>query len=285
MADSARQVLWLQGNVLTDEAAKTLGLRFPKSDRLLDTFVVVISHDCDLAAAADKEAEAEVVVGWRIATLGADSYAKTARRLHFEYQSDGGPVPLELLATSKQSISKAALFATDPRRDMTLEGQGLRILQRWLAARYSRAAFPEAFEDRLRDATIPGKLKLLKKIQNILAASGDHIRALMFDLDQGVDVERSAADDLYQLGIVVLYDGGRDEPTAAAAATKASEELESLFELAFLKPTGAWKNIQLKYCDPVSDNAITVAQSEAPKQWRLEHMSLQDESPLPMLSL
>lgn len=283
MADVARQVLWLQGNVLTDEAAKTLGFRNREEGD--DTFVVVISHDCDLAAAADKEAEAEVVVGSRIAKLGADSFAKTARRLHLEYQSDGGPVPLELLATAKRSISKANLFASEPRRDITLDGPGLRILQRWLAARYSRAAFPEAFEARLRAAPISGKLTFLRKIENILAASGDHVRALMFDLDQGIDVERSTSDDLYQLGIVVLYDGVRDEPTAAAAATKVSEELEALFELAFQKPTGAWQNIQLKYCDPVSDNAITVAQSEALKQWRLEHMSLQDDPPSPMLAL
>ena len=29
-------------------------------------------------------------------------------------------------------------------------------------------------------------------------------------------------------------------------------------------------------CDPVSDSAITVAEREMLKQWRLEHMSLQD---------
>lgn len=283
MADIVRQVLWLQGNVLTDEAANTLGLR--NAEGADDTFVVVISHDCDLAASADKEAEAEVVVGRRIAKLGADSFAKTARRLHVEYQSNGSPAPLELLATAKRSIRKEMLFASEPRRDMTLDGPGLRILQRWLAARYSRAAFPEAFEDRLRAATIPGKLTILKRIEKILAARGEHVRALMFDLDQGMDVERSTSGDLYQLGIVVLYDGGRDEPTAAAAATRASEELEALFELAFQKPTGAWENIRLNYCDPVSDHAITVAQSEALRQWRLENMSLQDDPPSPMLAV
>jgi len=104
-------------------------------------------------------------------------------------------------------------------------------------------------------------------------------------LFQGTDVERSTSGDLYQLGIVGQYDGGRGEPTAAAAATKASEELEALFELAFQKPTGAWQNIQLQYCDPVSDNAITVAQREALKQWRLEHMSLRDDPPAPIRTL
>ena len=38
-------------------------------------------------------------------------------------------------------------------------------------------------------------------------------------------------------------------------------------------------------CDPVSDSAITVAEREMLKQWRLEHMSLQDDPPQPMITL
>lgn len=282
MADADRQLLWLQGDVLTDEAAKSFRLQHPESAEA--TFVVVISHDCDLTAAADKEPISEIIVGRCIEKMGGDSYGKTARRLHIEYQTEGGTVVLELVATSKRAISKSDLFAKPPREDMWLDEQGLRILQRWLAARYSRAAFPEAFEDRLRAAVVAGKRDFLKKIEHILADGGDHIRALLFDLDEGKDIERKTPDDLYQLGIVVLYDSVRDEPTAAAAATKAAEALEELFETAFHLETGAWQNIHLQYCDPVSDSAITVAQSEALKQWRLEHMSLQDDPPAPMIT-
>lgn len=282
MAGADRQLLWLQGDVLTDEAAKSFGLQHPESAEA--TFVVVISHDRDLTAVADKEPISEIIVGRRIEKLGGNSYGKSARRLHIEYQTEGGTVALELVATSKRVISKSDLFAKPRREDMWLDRQGLRILQRWLAARYSRAAFPEAFEDRLRAAMVPGKRDFPKKIEHILADGGDHIRALLFDLDEGKDIERKTPDDLYQLGIVVLYDSVRDEPTAAAAATKAAEALEELFETAFHLETGAWQNIHLQYCDPVSDSAITVAQSEALKQWRLEHMSLQDDPPAPMIT-
>jgi hypothetical protein len=283
MAEADRQLMWLQGDVLADEAAKLLGLQHP--DKPDATFVVTISHDCDLTAAVDKEPLSEIIVGRRIDKMGGDSFGKTARRLHIEYQTKSGPVFLELMAPSKQVVNKSELLTTTPRKDMWLDGYGLRILQRWLAARYSRAAFPEAFEDRLRAAVIPGKRDFLKKIEHILSDGGDHIRALLFDLDGGIDIERKTPDDLYQLGIVVLYDSIRDELTAAAAATTAARSLESLFEAAFYSPSSAWLNIQLQYCDPVSDSAITVAQSEALKQWRLEHMSLQDDPPQPMISV
>lgn len=283
MADTDRKFSWRQGEVLTDETAKALNLQHPENTD--GTFVVVVSHDCDLAAVADKEPESEIIVGQRIDKLGGDSYGKTARRLHIEYQTKAGPVAVELMASSKQPISKPILFATDPRRDMWLDGQGIGILQRWLACRYHRAAFPEAFEDRLRAANIPGKRTFLKKIESILTDGGDHIRALLFDLDEGKDVERKTPEDLYQLGIIVLYDSLRDEPTAAATAAKVSEELEELFEVAFHSPQAGWQNICLQYCDPVSDSAITVAQREMLKQWRLEHMSLQEDPPQPMITV
>lgn len=282
MADTDRQFSWRQGDVITHEAAKALDLLAPESDD--QHFAVVISHDCDLTASVDKEPNAEVIVGRRIDRLGGDSYGKTARRLHIEYQSEEGPIAIELMATTKRSIAKPELFATNPHRDMWLDGQGIGILQRWLASRYHRAAFPEAFEDRLRMATLPGKRTFLKRIEGVLATGGAHIRALLFDLDEGKDIERDGPEDVYQLGITLLYGSLRDEPTAAGVATKAAEELEELFEAAFHSQDSGWKNICLMYCDPMSDSAITVAQREMLKQWRLEHMSLQEDPPQPMIT-
>lgn len=282
MADSGRQFSWRQGDLLTGEAAVALG--YCTQEDAGATFVVVISHDCDLTAEIEKEPLAELIVGRHIDKLGGDSYGKTARRLHIEYQTPDGPVFLELMATAKQQIEKQKLFQLSPRNDIELGGRGIGILQRWLAARYHRAAFPEAFEDRLRAAVIPGKRTFLKKIELILSAAGEHIRGLLFDLDEGKNIERKAPDDVYQLGIDVLYDSAKDEPAAAAVAKAAAHALEELFSTAFYSEQAGWQNICLQYCDPMSDNAITVAQREMLKQWRLEHISLQDDPPQPMIT-
>lgn len=282
MADTDRQFSWRQGDVITHEAAMALDLLAPESGD--EYFAVLISHDCDLTASVDKEPDAEVIVGRRIDRLGGDSFGKTARRLHIEYQSENGPIALELIATSKRAIPKSTLFATHPRQDIGIDGRGIGILQRWLASRYHRAAFPEAFESRLRAAILTGKRSFLRRIESVLATGADHIRALLFDLDEGKDIERDGPEDVYQLGITVLYDSLRDEPTAAVVATKAAEELEELFEAAFHSPDSGWKNICLMYCDPISDSAITVAQREMLKQWRLEHMSLQEDPQQPMIT-
>ncbi len=283
MADSERNLSWRQGDILSDEALEICNLA--AADGSSETiYAVVISHDCDLAASESKEPNAEVITGRRVHKLGGDSFAKTARRLQVEYQSADGPVVLELAATGKVLVPKATLFTSAPRRDISLDKQGLNILQRWLAARYRRTAFPEAFEARLRSPQMAGKKNFLERIEGILEAGGDHIRGLLFDLDEGADVEQVAPTDTYQLGVVVLYNSLRDEPAAAAVASNAAEELERLFAEAFESQTGEWQGICLTYCDPMSDNAITVAQSEMLKEWRLEHMSLKDYPPQSTIS-
>ncbi len=85
MTDSSRQFSWRQGNVLPSAAAVALG--YANDENSNTTFVIVISHSCDLTANTEKEPEAELIIGHRIEKLGSDSYSKTARRLHIEYQA------------------------------------------------------------------------------------------------------------------------------------------------------------------------------------------------------
>ena len=73
-------------------------------------------------------------------------------------------------------------------------------------------------------------------------------------------------------------------PGPFAKATVAAQALEGIFEAAFKAPTGKWQNVELEYCDPISDTAMTVAMSESLKQWRLEYLSMQDEPPDSMLA-
>lgn len=114
MADAARNLTaWRQGSVLAAESAARLGL-VPRGDE--QALVVVISHDCDIASAEDKEPMVELIVGRRIERLGADTHAKTARRLHLQFNADAAPVAVELLATQKVAAPKAAVLADAPRR-------------------------------------------------------------------------------------------------------------------------------------------------------------------------
>lgn len=280
VADRERKTAWSQGQILPPEAA--LAFRFVAPAEAASHFPLVITHDCDLAAVLEKEPVAEILIDRPISTLGAAANAKVARRLELNLQSQTGPRAVELLAPDKRTVPKEALFQYAPRKDFWLAPPDRTILQRWLAARYRRAAFPEAFEARLR--TKIGRRRVADHIEAILDEGGEWIRCLLFELDDGEICERDGPDDVYRLGITVLYVSALDEPKAYAAACAAANALERLFARAFEPQGGARKHIDLRYCDPISDAALTVQQREGLAEWRLEYLSLAADSPQPMVS-
>jgi hypothetical protein len=241
---------WRQGHVLADETVAEFGLVSRAGPD--NTVVVVVSHDCDITAVAAREPVVEVVIGYRIDKLGADANAKTTRRLHLYFLQGGTEVPVELEITTKTALKKETVLAAKPRADMVLSAKGRVILQRWLAARYYRAAFPELFEARLKAK--PGKLS--EKIVRAMDDAGEYVLAVYFDLDKGEEHERNGPDDVYQLTTTLLYDSERDEKAAYAAAQNASNAIEAV-----LRSDGKWRNINLLSCDITSDNAMSVAAS------------------------
>lgn len=278
--EGVRQTSWSQGQILPPEAA--LAFQLVAAEEATSRFPVVITHDCDLAAALEKEPDAEILIGSPITKLGVAANAKIARRLELALQGDAGPRAVELLARDKRAVPKAALFEYSPREDLWLLPQDRLILQRWLAARYRRAAFPEAFEERLR--TKIGRRKLVDHIEAILDEAGEWIRCLLFELDEGEIRERDGPEDLYRLGITVLYASVPDEPKAYAAASSAAEALEQIFARAFERQGGVREYVDLRYCDSISDAALTVHQREQLTEWRLEYLSLAADPPHPMVT-
>ena len=270
MPEAQRNITqWRQGSVLPNDAAAGCGLMAAREQQ--GTVVVVISHDCDIACGSDREPVVEVIVGRRIDKLGADTNAKTARRLHLSFKQDEEEIPVELEVSGKSTVPKDRLLAFTP-QSFKLAPEGLVTLQHWLAARYHRAAFAEEFERRLKDK--PAKLD--GKLAKAMDEAGAHILAVLFDVDSGEELERKGPEDAYQLRITILYDSNLDEPTAHEAAQKAAESVVTIFEAALLQD-GKWRDIRLLSCEPVSDSAMTVAQSRLLKRWRLDHMSLADD--------
>ncbi|MEX0709566.1 MAG: hypothetical protein WD078_16540 [Woeseia sp.] len=133
--------------------------------------LIIISQSCDLAQSIDAEPAVEALLATEIRrTEGNYTYNKNARILHTTIQvatSDRRVVMdkhLRLAATSKLSIPKERFAGRVPSRRRTLSTAATEVLVHWLASRYSRPAFPTAFNDSLAAAD-PGakKRKLLAK--------------------------------------------------------------------------------------------------------------------------
>lgn len=276
MVEWSRNTPWRQGHVLPEEAAVALNLK--KLQAAEPTAVVVISHDCDLAAAPGSEPHVEVICGCLIDSPdGNFTYAKAPRTLHVPFVDGDREQWVELVATEKVLISKTDLAEFSPRTDFHLESSGHATLQRWLAARYRRAAFPDVFDKRLEDSGLRDKLT------RILRPTGEHIAAIFFDIDDGKEETRIDPSDTYTLDIFLVYTTALDPEKAQAAAEEACRRIEVAFQKKLLAPTGKWTFIELRDCSVISDEALSYKQSTLFKQWRLEQLSLRKDPHEPML--
>lgn len=263
-----RNTIWRQGHILPEEASKALNLLHLESPN--ETLVVIVSHDCDLANV--QETYLEVIIGRRIEKPeGNFTHTKNVRKLHIEVKSPEKSVTIELLA-DKSKLIKEALTNYHPRKDLRIAAKNHDILQRWLAVRYRRSAFPDEFNKRFKS------LGLDNQLNKILRPHGSYIPAIFFDIDSGDDIERDNPNDPYVLEIIVLHTTDDNYEEAIAAATQVKHQIEIIFNEKLKTINGIeWQYIELKDCLVISDEALSYRQSTFLKQWRLEHISLKDD--------
>ncbi len=260
-----RNTEWRQGSVLTLDSSYEFGL-FEKT--ISDKCIVVISHDCDLPN--ENEEHVEVILGLIVASAEPSySHAKNIRRLHLTYANNQSslPVYIELTHPQRRLISKTQ-FARNARLDtqLVLPPEEKRVLKQWLAARYGRPAFPNAFEDRLRKDK-----KFEQKLADKLKPYENHLIGIFFDLGEERSTELPPGTP-YFLGISMVYnaEGGsisREEVEQCASS------ITALFHNTFGPPHTATE-IALESCLAIADTHFSAADIRKVDQWRVDYISL-----------
>jgi len=272
MAVWNRDTPWRQGHVLTSESSVALGV--VPAENAESTFAVVISHDCDLAQDPEVEPVVEIITAKRIEKAdGNYTHAKNARRLHLPCSTGEVVVYLDMQVLGKTAIDKATLSGHVPSANAVVKPEDRTILQRWLAARYRRAAFPDEFERRLKDTGVA------KRIAKILEPLGKHLVAVFFDVEEGAELARNGEGDLYSLRIDLLYSTEEDPAAALQAAEKAATSISTAFRDRCFDAMAGWTWIELVACEPISDEAMTYAMSTQLKRWNMDYLSLRADPP------
>ena len=230
---------------------------------------VVISHDCDLRS--EKETNVEIIRARYIASPNATfQYAKNARTLHIPVQNKTGDERwLELEQKHKQSISIDELNAFQAGQ-WTITGASKRELKQWLAARYARPAFPDAFETHLRTAI--KKSTVEKELGKIIATAAAGIYAVFFQImerDQELTDEEP-----YTLHIRIVY-RTEDFHNARPICEGARDKIKLLFSEIFGEEDKAVK-ICLESSEVIADSEIRLDFIRTADQWRVEHLSFDD---------
>jgi hypothetical protein len=276
MGEWDRRIPWRQGHILTTDTIASLRL-IPDSDRA-QHLGVIVTHDCDLAQSPDVEPVVELIIGRRLDfENGNFTHGKNPRRLHLCAIEADTAVWIELTATARQSVRKEDLVNHAPSKTFLLDPASLNTLQHWLAARYRRSAFPDAFDHHLNKTGVTGRLA------KILGPLGNHIIAVFFDVDEGRERDHNDGDP-FTLSIHILYSTSADHHAAHSAANSAAQAITAAFlDRCFDKQANKWQGIELLECSAIADDALTYAMSLQLKRWNADHVSLRAEPVQPML--
>jgi hypothetical protein len=287
MAQWERDTPWRQGQLLTSEAIAALDLGGNPLPQ--DIAAVVISHDCDLAQSIETEPYAELIVGRYVDNAhGSFTHCKNLRRLHLDCTAGPTPKTIELQVSNRTAVPKATSGAPSlsdhvPSDNVAMTYRERRILQRWLAARYERASFPDEFDRRLRDET-----GVAERISAALKDSGNDIAALFFDVDAGREIVKKTKQETYELSITMVYSTTVDPAKAERTANDAANRIKEIFARRCRSKDkdgnpGPWFRIELIDVDVISDEALTYAQSQLFVRWHADHISLRTDPLQPML--
>lgn len=256
---------WRQGDLVAPQDAVALGLVLP--DEEATHRFIVASHSCDIACVETLEPDVELLRATVVPEHAANlRNGHSSRTLHLRADDSETFEWLELTIRSREFVSKAALFSKEPWLAKAVAKEGRAILRRWLAQRYARSAFPNAFNNWL-DAC-----KVARPLEKFGKKSSEFLRAVYFDLDD--DSERDDPSAPYELGVHLVY--ATEDASFAQAAEKAAVELEKLFTESCLK-AGRWHWIELLYCEAVADTAFSLLAADTFRKWKFDHRSVDGE--------
>ncbi|MGM0760789.1 MAG: hypothetical protein ACQEUB_13980 [Thermodesulfobacteriota bacterium] len=140
---------WYQGSILLDRHLEEL-TDFVNSQVQAG---VVISHSCDLAHHdLSGEPNAEILVAEFVhAEDGNFTHGKHPRKLHLKMYGPGQNIQvLEFVPWRRVFVDRLALFKDEPDHERYLLREDIQALTAWMAQRYQRAAFPDAFNNTIR---------------------------------------------------------------------------------------------------------------------------------------
>lgn len=255
MPDENRNTAWRQGALFV----------MPAAEGQDDLVGAIASHDCDLCADNGLEPQVEyLVVDLEGKPDGNLAFGKNVRVLQATARGDNGAEQLVTISIQRRAVVDKAAFQAQARwLPQQLDNRDLVVFRRWLAARYGRSAFPNAFEDLVR-GKVEGKIAELSKKR------GENIRGLYFDLDDNQLRERGEEDGPYELGIYVVYPPDVDD----GDATSFAERLEGIFRNAFYDEAAkSWSGLQILFCDAVAEDSFTLFMANHTKTWRVDHRS------------
>ena len=207
------------------------------------SFCVVITQDCDIVHSPPEE---EPFIEFIIGNLSEDRSCKNGknpRKLHLE---NNGQI-LEFIIHNRFFVKKESLVGFEF-SDLLFEltPDNTKILKKWLGSRYTRAAFPDEFNKRLKNA------KVEKITEKGISSKVSHI---FFEVED----RELPSEEIYQLNVMVVVDNS-DEVN--------KNDIEDAYFEVFEHIEGIETNLRV-----VSENEVTLKDLQNYKRWDKDSIS------------
>jgi hypothetical protein len=165
VSDCLRSEGWKQGCVISPnyvEQITNASIDFYSKATSPDTWLVVLTQDCDLVRHTDVEPFVEILAMQQLSNIPSNPMrGQSARSLHLSIEINTEFYWFECNIHDRFRIKKASLCGLGCNSNHFFSENELRHLRQWLARRYTRAAFPDYFEKHLASTKDPVK-KLFK---------------------------------------------------------------------------------------------------------------------------
>ncbi len=252
---------WRQGAMISREDDHFKSLRLPDDDCEL---YVLASHSCDVAAYAyTKEPFAEFVgANFSPKEDKALAHRRNPRKLQISV-CDSASTFITLDINSRCFVNRK-LLARGNASDFTITKEALNELQMWLASRYRRSAFPDAFNTRI--------LGIKKVLEEDIKKNGDRN---IYGLYLNLNTLEELGDDNYVIGIIGVIKENLGE-TGDSELREAEDYLEFVKQQ-FLACDG----IEVSANEVVADSAITLKTIRELKLFDFDYLSHRAETEVP----
>jgi hypothetical protein len=175
VSDLIRTAGWRQGSIVgraDTEVVLAASVDQVPDRGVLPFCLVVVTQDCDLVQEPDIEPFVELILCKEVADAEPlYQNGRNPRLLHI--QSIGLQEPaswLEISIHNRFRVQKEDLANLTADKGTHLAAQDVRLLSRWIARRYTRPAFPDTFNRRLK--TVDQRLERLFKSKDGRVVTG-----------------------------------------------------------------------------------------------------------------
>jgi hypothetical protein len=166
--DLIRAAGWRQGSVIVKVNASDQFKLLVDGEAF--THWIVLSQDCDLIHSSYEVEPHVEILGCSVVSKadGNLSHGKNPRRVHFPIKQGGTNLVLQGCIHDRFQIRRDTLEGMKPSATCALMAVDARMIVEWVGRRYTRSAFPDNFNNRIREKG-PGIKRVLENHGEVIS--------------------------------------------------------------------------------------------------------------------